>query len=62
MAVHLHTLFWAVLDDAALMTKQAGEAETCLDNLVVLENKIVLTCSAVSVMGLSKSDLEDTFS
>lgn len=52
-------LFW---DEAALMTRQAGEAETCLDNLVVLENKVVLTCSAVSVVGLSKSDLEDTFS
>lgn len=44
------------------MTRQAGEAETCLDNLVVLENKVVSTCSAFSVVGLFKSDLEDTFS
>lgn len=45
-------------DDATSVTRQAGKAETCLDSVVVLENKIVSACSTVSVVGLSKSDLK----
>lgn len=45
-------------DDPTLVTRQVGKAKTCLDNLVVLENKTVLACSTVSVVSLSKSDLK----
>lgn len=45
-------------DDAAFMTRHVSKAETCLDNLVVLEIKIGLACSTVSVVGLYKSDLK----
>lgn len=45
-------------DDSASVTRQVGEAETCLDNLVVLENETVLACFTVSMVGLSKSDLK----
>lgn len=28
-------------DDATFVTREAGKAETCMDNLVLLESKIV---------------------
>lgn len=40
---------------------QSGKAETCLDNLVVLKNKISLACSTLSMASLPKRDLKATF-
>lgn len=56
-AALLNTLFWDVLGWCCSGTGQLGRAEMCLDNLVVLGNKAVLTCSSVRLVGLSRSGL-----
>lgn len=45
-------------DGATFVSRQLVKAETCLDNVVVLENKIVLSRCTVSMVDLSKSDLK----
>lgn len=47
--VHLHTLFWVSWNGVAVVTRQVGTAEACLDNLLFLDSKIVLAWSLVQL-------------
>lgn len=55
-AALLNTLFWDILGWCCSGTGQLGRAEMCLDNLMLLGNKVVLSFT-VRMVGLSRSGL-----
>lgn len=53
----LNTLFWDMLGWCCSGSRQLGWAKMCLDSLMLLGDKVVLPCSTVRMVGLSRSGL-----